>query len=118
MNVSIIQRVNKDETLFRNCLQETVKKTRKIRERDSPLYTSIRPLVYIFRFFGLAPYEFNENNKLVSSTENMIFSFIFIVVYTCCMYSVWTKLTGSDKPDGKSVFGQIETCKVFFNFSL
>ncbi|KAF7989426.1 hypothetical protein HCN44_008100 [Aphidius gifuensis] len=82
---------------------------------ESTLYKSIHPLVIIFRSFGISPYEFNDRNKLVLSYKNMIYTFLFIIIYTLSIWSVCSKLTGVDR-NGKSIFGNIEIVKALSNY--
>lgn len=101
-------RVTKNKMYSRNYVK---KKLLKSSGHESTLYKSIYPLVIIFRSFGISPYKFNDRKKLVISYKNMIYTFLFITIYTLCMWSVWRKLTGIDR-NGKSIFGQIEIFKV------
>lgn len=86
--------------------------TKSVWGTESDLYASICPMVYIFRIFGIAPYEFDENNRLKFSPKNMIFSFLFFSIYTWGMYSISLKLINSNNQGKSIIFGSVETCKV------
>lgn len=81
--------------------------------RDTKI-DSIYPMILIFRVFGIAPYKFDDNNRLIASFKYMIFSFTNIVIYSCAIYSVLSKII---TPDARktSAYGDIEICKVKLN---
>ncbi|XP_063972643.1 uncharacterized protein LOC135160245 [Diachasmimorpha longicaudata] len=80
---------------------------------ESPLYTAVCPFVYVFRIFGLAPYEFADD-ILVPSCFNAIFSFMGMVLYCWIIYGVLASFYHVDR--GSPVLGHTETVKTTFNF--
>lgn len=85
------------------------KQIKKLRGPDSPLYTSICPLVYIIRVFGLAPYEFSQND-LRPSNAYLIFSLFTLSFYSLIAYVVYMRFNGvvRDRP----ILGSTENAKV------
>ena len=81
----------------------------KVRGADSPLYTAICPVVYVIRVFGLAPYEF-DNDILVSSSFNSIYSYLCMGVYTYIIYTVLKRFTSIEQE--QPLLGHTETGKV------
>ncbi|CAG5090461.1 Similar to gustatory receptor 56, partial [Cotesia congregata] len=81
---------------------------------NSPLYTSICPIVYAARMFGLAPYEFKDN-KLVPSDTYVSFTFFWFIVYT---YFIWGYLEGfsSSKQNKKATLTYTESAKTVSNY--
>lgn len=63
---------------------------------NSPLYTSVCPLVYAIRAFGLAPYEF-EDNQLVPCDTYMIISLFWIFMYTYIVSGFIIEFIDSEK---------------------
>lgn len=83
--------------------------TKKVKGPDSQLYTSICPIVYVIRVFGLAPYEFH-NDMLVPSSVNSIFSYACAFVYSYIIYNTLVRFMALE-PD-KPLVGYTETGKV------
>ncbi|XP_011312593.1 putative gustatory receptor 28b [Fopius arisanus] len=84
-----------------------------LRGSESRLYTAVCPFVYIFRIFGVAPYEFADDT-LVPSCGNAIFSFVWIFGYSYIIYGVLTGFYHVDR--GSLLLGHTETVKTVFNF--
>ncbi|XP_057325419.1 uncharacterized protein LOC130667674 [Microplitis mediator] len=83
---------------------------------NSPLYTSVCPLVYIIRGFGLAPYEF-EDNQLVPCDSYMIISFFWLFMYTYIISGFIIEFIDSEK-NRKKVLLYAEQARTVFNFSV
>lgn len=95
------------ETVF---VQAKKRQTKKLRGPDSPFYTSIWPMIYVMRVFGLAPYDFSQD-RLVPSNTYLIFSVIVTTLYTYVFYTVARNTLGM-KRDGSEVLGKTEDTKV------
>ncbi|THK33053.1 uncharacterized protein LOC107038839 [Diachasma alloeum] len=80
---------------------------------ESPLYSAVCPFVYVFRIFGVAPYEFADD-ILVPSCRNAIFSFIWLGLYCWIIYEVLASFYHVDR--GSPLLGHTETVKTVFNF--
>ncbi|XP_072758517.1 uncharacterized protein [Anoplolepis gracilipes] len=104
------------ETIF---VQTKKKQIKKLRGPDSPLYTSIWPMVYVMRIFGLVPYDFSQN-RLVPSNIYLIFSAIAATFYTYIFYEVAlrTLALGIKSNKENSVLGGTENTKVLINYSV
>lgn len=75
------------ETAFATSKRRQLK---KFRGPDSPLYSAIFPAVYITRILGLAPYKFSKD-RLVPCNVYLIFSFIFLSIYSYNVYTVFAQ---------------------------
>ncbi|XP_003708225.2 uncharacterized protein LOC100881072 [Megachile rotundata] len=80
---------------------------------ESPLYTAIYPSVCITKVFGLAPYDFTDD-QTVPSNICLIFSFTFMTIYCYIIYVVYLRFTTLKRE--KLVFGVVETTKVIVNY--
>lgn len=99
-----------EETTSAEVTDEIIKKTgKKYRGPESALYTAIYPSVCITRVFGLAPYDFTDD-QMVPSNICLLFSFAFMSIYCYIMYIVYLRFTTLKRE--KPVFGVVETTKV------
>ncbi|KAG7208266.1 hypothetical protein KM043_014511 [Ampulex compressa] len=103
------------ETTYADAATRKKKRPQKFRGPEAPLYTSVYPMFYIVKIFGLAPYEFS-NDQLVPSNVCFVFSVIFLGIYFYVMYLVFLRFTGLKRET--PVLGGTETSKVIFNFSV
>ncbi|XP_050458974.1 uncharacterized protein LOC126855398 isoform X2 [Cataglyphis hispanica] len=87
---------------------------KKLRGPDSPLYTSIWPMIYAVRVFGLAPYDFSQDHP-VPSNMYLIFTAIAATLYTHLFYVVMKKFFALDRDD--KVLEATEDAKVTINYS-
>ncbi|KAL6427847.1 hypothetical protein ACFW04_008351 [Cataglyphis niger] len=87
---------------------------KKLRGPDSPLYTSIWPMIYAVRVFGLAPYDFSQDRP-VPSNMYLIFTAIAATLYTHLFYVVMKKFFALDRDD--KVLEATEDAKVIINYS-
>lgn len=85
------------------------RRARKQRGPNSPLYTSIWPMVHVVRVFGFAPYEFSQN-RLVPSNLYLIFSAITASLYSYILYVVYLRFTGVKRE--RPILGGTEYAKV------
>lgn len=94
------------ETVF---AKTKIKRSKRLRGSDLPLYTSIRPMVYVVRIFGFAPYNFSQD-RLVPSNVCLIFSAIAAVLYSYILYEVFQRMMGVKRE--AAVLGGTENAKV------
>ncbi|XP_078045120.1 uncharacterized protein LOC144474283 [Augochlora pura] len=90
-------------------------KNRRIEYRGpyTPLYSAIYPVVCVTRVFGLAPYDFVDN-RMTTSVLYLLFSIVFLVVYSYIMYFVFLRFIGLQRE--KSILSVVETTKVIVNY--
>lgn len=86
-------------------------KRKKYRGSESPLYAATCPLIYVTRVFGLAPYEFDDNQILVPSDINIIYSIIWLCVNTYIVYTVLLNIVLSP-PVERHILQYTEMAKV------
>lgn len=86
------------------------KRTRRPRGRNSPLYTSVRPLVQVARLFGFVPYEFSPQGRLAPSNAYPILSAIAAALYSYILYMVLQRFTSVKRE--RPVLGGTEYAKV------
>ncbi|KAK0179775.1 hypothetical protein PV327_005494 [Microctonus hyperodae] len=93
-------------------------KKKKYRGSESPLYAATCPLIYVTRVFGLAPYEFDDNQQiLVPSDINIIYSIIWFCVNTYIIYTVLLSVIISP-PVERHVLQFTEMAKAIFNYGV
>ncbi|XP_024938529.1 uncharacterized protein LOC107266197 isoform X2 [Cephus cinctus] len=88
---------------------------RKIKGCDSALYSAVRPVVYIVRVFGLAPYEFVED-RLTPSTVYLIWSLFNFIFYTWVLIVFINRFQGDESL--KPLLGYTEFVKVIINYAV
>ncbi|XP_047351148.1 putative gustatory receptor 28a [Vespa velutina] len=86
---------------------------KKFRGPDSPLYSAICPAVYIARIFGDAPYEFWKD-RLVPSNVYLIFSFIFLAIYSYNVYTIFVQFLTFTRQI--PILGGTDYVKLVFNY--
>lgn len=68
------------------------------------IYESLRPLYYILKIFGLAPFHINFKNEKMKTTFIDYLSFIaFICFYIFIIFSIYSVATGTYSPEGRSI---------------
>jgi len=93
------------ENVFSNAKK---KRTRRSRSSDSPLYASIRPMVYVMKIFGFAPYDFSQDRP-VPSNICLIFSAIAALFYSYVLY-ILGKMISIERE--AALLGETENAKV------
>ncbi|XP_066586800.1 putative gustatory receptor 2a isoform X2 [Prorops nasuta] len=101
------------EDTFATATRVKKKRLKRLRGPDSPLCTTLYPMICMMRIFGLAPYGYCED-RLVPYNYYLSFSLISASLYTYIIYVVYVRFNGltRDKP----LLGSTETVKVFSNY--
>ncbi|XP_076674693.1 uncharacterized protein LOC143372434 [Andrena cerasifolii] len=101
------------ETTFAEVTAQKKSRVTKYRGPDSPLYSAVYPVACIMKVFGVAPYDF-AGDRLTPSNACIVFSLIFMVIYSYIMYIVYLKFINTTRE--KSILGVVETTKVVVNY--
>ncbi|XP_012228434.1 gustatory receptor 68a-like [Linepithema humile] len=91
------------------------RQVKKLRGANSPLYTSIWPMVHVVRMFGFAPYDFSQD-RLVPSNGYLIFSAIAASLYSYAIYVIIEKFMNIERET--EVLEGTENTKVIINYSV
>ncbi|XP_034182281.1 uncharacterized protein LOC117605268 [Osmia lignaria lignaria] len=102
-----------EETESMEVTDEKKNTGKKYRGPESALYTAIYPSVCITKVFGLAPYDFKDD-QMVPSNICLVFSIAFMTIYCYIMYIVYLRFTTLKREN--PVFGVVETTKVIVNY--
>ncbi|KAK0094586.1 hypothetical protein PV326_010516 [Microctonus aethiopoides] len=92
-------------------------KRKKYRGSESALYAATCPLIYVTRVFGLAPYKFDDNQILVPSDINIIYSIIWLCVNTYLVYVSLLNIVLSP-PVERHILQYTEMAKAVFNYGV
>lgn len=87
-------------------------KKKKVRGPESTLYTNTCPGFYVLRVFGLAPFEFDED-QLVPSDSYMLYAIVWILIYSIFIFFVVKDFTFVDR-NNRPALRITELGKVFF----
>ncbi|XP_034945584.1 gustatory receptor 68a-like [Chelonus insularis] len=90
--------------------------SRKGRGPESILYKSTWPLICVIRILGLAPYEF-KGEELVPSNKYMIFSFLWLIVFTYTFFwAIVSQMANMYRDDMRLPTAITELCKFILNY--